>query len=154
MSHTPVWWNTEIPSGKYGTENSRKYYYKYKAWARIHAIHLLEYDYTVTMTRIIQTWIISTLLVASTTSFGDYEEINRLNYGIYMTKKKDITVTHQKWRHTLVLQIPTLTKVGEIPLPECDFELSCQEECLTERTQLALFYVSPYQHLWFTGCLK
>ena len=53
-----------------------------------------------------------------------------------MTKKKDITVTHQKWRHTLVLQIPTLTKVGEIPLPECDFELSCQEECLTERSQL------------------
>ena len=101
-----------------------------------HGIHLLEYDYTVTMVRNIQTWITITLLVALSDSFGDLEEINRLNYGVYMTKRQDVTVVQNFWKHTLILDIPTLTDFSDIPLPNCEFEPSCQGECLTEKSQL------------------
>ena len=96
----------------------------------------MERETRATMEFNIQSWILLSLLAIMAHAFGDFKEINRLNYGVYMTKRKDITMTQASWKHTNVLQVPTLTDFGEIPLPDCDFELTCTDFCLSQTTAL------------------
>ena len=109
----------------------------YKKWTPHIKDIIPEYEEnTHTMDTVTITWILLSLFVTSNIAFGDFEEINRLNYGVYMTKRKDVTLARQAWRHTVILEIPTLTDFGDVPLPNCEFDLSCTGFCLEEKTQL------------------
>ena len=74
-------------------------------------------------------------------AYEDYIHLNRLNYGVYMTKLKDLSVTQDIWQHTIVLDIPTLTDFSEIPLPDCTFERSCTPKCLANQNDTIYRYL-------------
>ena len=69
------------------------------------------------------------VFAAVSNAYGDLHSINRLNYGLYMTKRKDVTVYQAKWSHTIAVKLPTMDQFGDIPLPQCDFEPACTGKC-------------------------
>ena len=73
--------------------------------------------------------ILASILVLHSHGFGDFEEINRLNFGVYFTKRQDVAVAQAKWSHTLAVSLPNLEEFGEVPLPQCDFTPSCTGKC-------------------------
>ena len=72
---------------------------------------------------------LTTLMAIHGHGFGNFDEINRLNYGVYFTKRKDITMAQAKWSHTLAISLPNLDQYGEVPLPDCNFTPSCTGKC-------------------------
>ena len=84
---------------------------------------------------------ISLIYIRDISPYEDYMHLNRLNYGVYMTKLKDLSVTQDIWQHTIVLDIPTLTDFSEIPLPECTFERSCTPKCLANQNDTIYRYL-------------